>query len=600
MIGKRRPQRELFDVGNVYALALPPESFHAQLAAAAPRLFRDEEFAAFYSEGMGRPSVPPSQLALMTLLQHEAGCSDAEAVARTAYDLRWAAVLGRAAGEPLCAKSTFQLFRAHLVLHEAARLLFEGSIQAARRTGLLKGSALRLAIDTKPILGRGAVEDTYNLLSTGIQQLVRALASREGERGPEGAARHDLRRYFGPSLKGSTNIDWSDEAARNEFLTGIVVEARRLLRLAAPAVAEGNEAVREAAWLLEPLLLQDVAESAASGGRPTASLKEGHEPGRMPSATDPEVRHGRKSASKRFDGHKASVAVDTQSGIIVDAELLAGDAPDATRVLEQVERVEASTGTAVALTLGDCAYGSGDLRQQFADAERVLVAKVPQRTNAGMFPKSAFLLDLEGHTIACPGGETTGRFTTCRDGTQVFHFGTVCRGCSLRGQCTTAQAGREVRVHPQEALLQAAREYQQSAEGQAVLRERVVAENRLGRLGQLGIGQARYLGRRKTRCQLLLAAAVANRRRTWNWLAAEHAQATAGAPSEPASQSTAAHATTTRAGRGPVSGWIGSALCLCSHWLHQGWLRRATLHRIRYPAGAPLVNACETPFRPQF
>jgi hypothetical protein len=103
MLGKHRPQRELFDVGNVYDLALPPNSFHAQLALAAPRLFSDAAFAAFYSERMGRPSVPPSQLALLTLLQHEAGCSDEEAVARTAFDLRWAAVLRRSAGAPLCA-----------------------------------------------------------------------------------------------------------------------------------------------------------------------------------------------------------------------------------------------------------------------------------------------------------------------------------------------------------------------------------------------------------------------------------------------------------------------------------------------------------------
>src|SRR5437667_10440909 len=90
MIGKRAPQRELFDVGNVYDLSLSPGSFHAQLALAAPRLFSDADFTAFYSEKTGRPSVPPAQLALMTLLQHEAGCSDAETVARSGYGLRWA------------------------------------------------------------------------------------------------------------------------------------------------------------------------------------------------------------------------------------------------------------------------------------------------------------------------------------------------------------------------------------------------------------------------------------------------------------------------------------------------------------------------------
>src|SRR6185437_7822449 len=117
MIGKRAKQSQLFDVGNVYDLQLPASSFYAQLATAAPALFKDEEFAAFYCAERGRPSVPPSELALMLLLQQHDMVSDEEAVARTAFDLRWAAVLRRPAGKQLCAKSTIQLFRAHLIVH---------------------------------------------------------------------------------------------------------------------------------------------------------------------------------------------------------------------------------------------------------------------------------------------------------------------------------------------------------------------------------------------------------------------------------------------------------------------------------------------------
>ena len=520
MLGKRRTQRELFDVGNVYDLALPPNSFHAQLAVAASRLFSDAEFAAFYSEKMGRPSVPPSLLALMTLLQHEAGCSDEEAVARTAFDLRWAAVLRRHAGTPLCAKSTFQLFRAHLVLHDAVRTIFQRSLQEAQRAGLLKGGALTIAVDTKPILGRGAVEDTYNLLATGIQQLVRALA-RLAEQEPEAwATEHDLGRYFGPSLKGSAALDWSDPEAKQALLTEIVVDARRLLRRAGEGLEEESEPlgepVRAAATLLEQLLLQDVVEAPTSGRGSRAQLKEGTSPGRIPSATDPEVRHGRKSKAKRFDGHKAAVAADVATQLIVDADVLAGDAPDAEGLLEAVARGEENTGQLVAQTLGDCAYGSGATRQAFADAGRELLAKVPQEGgNQGRFPKSAFHLDLVNNTITCPDGETTSEFTRGKDGTKVYRF-RDCMNCWRRDECTPAE-GRTVRVHPQEALLQAARAYQQTEEGRATLRKRVVIEHRLARLGQLGIGQARYLGRKKTRCQLLIAAAIANLRRIWNW-----------------------------------------------------------------------------------
>jgi len=51
----------------------------------------------------------------------------------------------------------------------------------------------------------------------------------------------------------------------------------------------------------------------------------------------------------------------------------------------------------------------------------------------------------------------------------------------------------------------------------------VVIEHRLARLGQLGIGQARYAGRRKSKFQLTIAAAIANLRCTWNWAATQDA-----------------------------------------------------------------------------
>ena len=526
MVGKRKVQRDLFDVGNVYPLALDSRTFHGQLAGAAPRLFRDDAFTVFYSTRTGRPSVPPSQLALLTLLQHEAGVSDAEAVARSAFDLRWAAVLGRAAGEPLCAKSTLQLFRAHLIIHDEVRQIFQKSIQEAKDAGLLQNGPLRIAIDTKPILGRGAVEDTYNLLATGIRGLCKALAKPKGQRSEEWARKYDLRRYFETSVKGSADLDWSDPEARHSLLAEIVTDARRLLRLTAsllPNLPQAAQAsIRQAAQLLEQLLLQDVVETTHPGGGRSAEIRDGTAKGRHPSATDSDQRHGRKSKSKRFDGHKVTAALDHPSQIIVDADVLAGDAPDATGLQEQVERVEENTGGSVGVTIGDCAYGSGEIRQQFADAGRVLLAKVPQeRSNGDFFPKAQFAIDLKARTVTCPGGVTTGKYSADQEGGMLFHFGSACADCPLRVQCTAAKGGRQIRVHPQEALLQQARAFQQTAAGRQALRDRVVAEHRLARLGQLGVGQARYLGRKKTRFQVLIAATIANLRWTWNWAAAQ-------------------------------------------------------------------------------
>jgi hypothetical protein len=512
MIGKRPAQKPLFDVGKVFDLKLAPKSFHAQLALAAPRLFKDEDFAVFYKDKQGRPSVPPSLLALTTLLQHESGVSDEEAINRTAYDLRWSAVLGREAGQPLCAKSTFQLFRAHLVLHPEVNTIFQASLKEAKRTGLLQGEPLKIALDTKPIRGRGAVQDTFNLLASGIRQLSRVLSQQEGKQPAEFFAEQNLDRYLQDSVKGSADLDWSDEEAKNDLLIQIVADAKRLLALA----TSSQPCVREAASLLQQLLLQDVEVKETDSGE-QAHIKEGTAKGRMPSATDPDVRHGRKSASKRFNGHKADVAVDQDSQLIVAFAVLAGDAGDASGALSLVEQAEENTGLTVIESAADCAYGGGPTRAEFAEAGRELLAKVPKEVSRnGMFVKSAFDIDLENDRVTCPAGETTTTFSTSKEGPKTFTFGSACADCPLHSACTTSQSGRSISVHAQEARLQEARAYQKTPEGKARLRERVVVEHRLARLGQLGIGQARYRSRVKTRFQLMVASSLANFRWIWN------------------------------------------------------------------------------------
>ena len=519
MIGRRKAQTDLFDVGNVYPFVLRPGTFEAQLAQAAPRLFSDEDFARFYTERVGRPSVPPSLLALTLLLQNEAQTSDEETVERTGCDLRWAAVLRRPAGEPLCAKSTLQLFRAHLVLHEEVHTLFQKSIQEAKRAGLL-GGRVRAAIDTKPIVGRGAVEDTYNLLASGIRQVASALGKQAGQSPDAWLVANGLGRYAEASVKGSADIDWSDEEARKLLLSELVADARSVLA----ASAGGGKEAAEAAQLLCALLLQDVQVQETAEG-PKAQVKQGTARGRIPSVSDAQQRHGRKSASKRFTGHKASICTDIDSQIILAVDVLPADAGDASGALGLVEQAEEQADVVVEETLGDCAYGGAGTREEFAEAGRTLHAKVPSEPERSAFPKSAFVLDLQQDTVTCPEGHTTARFMPTHEGGKVFFFGSICRDCALRAYCTRSAQGRTLRVHPQEERLQKARAYQQTPAGRSHLRERVVVEHRLARLGQLGIGQARYIGRRMTLFQLTLAATIANLRRTWNWTAGQEGAA---------------------------------------------------------------------------
>jgi hypothetical protein len=62
---------------------------------------------------------------------------------------------------------------------------------------------MKAVLDTSYILGRGAVQDTYNLLAEGIKKLIWALARRlERVKPQRWAEAHGSGRYFASSLKG--------------------------------------------------------------------------------------------------------------------------------------------------------------------------------------------------------------------------------------------------------------------------------------------------------------------------------------------------------------------------------------------------------------
>lgn len=518
MLGKRSAAGD-----HPYLDHVGRDSFYGLLATQRDCLFRDEDFAALYCLTTGRPSVPPSLLATALLLQVYDGVSDEEAKARADFDLRWKVALGVGLDERPFAKSTLQLFRAQLILHDHVRTVFQQSLAFARHLGYFRTRQRTAVLDTSYIFGCGAVKDTYNLLADGIVTLVRALARYAGRAPEPWAAEHDLTRYFGSSLKGEAAIDWDDPAARDEFLRGVVADADRLLADARHSLADvatdhpAHARMREAADLLARLLVQDV-ERHPDGVR----LKHGVSADRVVSVHDPDMRHGRKSATKRFDGHKGAIAVDAESQLILAAAVLPGNAQDHERALDLVDQAEANAGVVVAETVGDCAFGTSDTRQAFAAAGRTLVAKVPTRRGQAQLPKEDFQIDLAAMRCVCPAGQESTTVVAIGSGKRygapgsalrAFRFDAArCDACPLRPACVRAQPGRGrlVMLHPQEAVLQHARAFQRSPAFAPYRALRQVAEHRLARLMQLGVRQARYVGRAKTRCQLLLAATVAN------------------------------------------------------------------------------------------
>src|SRR5215469_5319398 len=424
------------------------------------------------------------------------------------------------------AKSTLQMFRAQLLVHGKEKELFEGSLEAARRASVLRRDGqVRIALDTTRILGRGAVKDTYNLLADGIVRVMRVLARQSRQPLEEWARSKDLAHYLGSSVKGEAGIDWEDAAARQALLSQLVEDADRVLDMArgvrggcAPG-SQDEEQLVKASEVLGQVLAQDV-ERKPEG---EVEIRQGTSAERVCSVHDPEMRHGRKSKTTRFDGHKLGVGVDVESQVITAVDVVAWSAKDDEDSLELAQQSQQATGLEVEAALGDCAYGSGPNRERFEEAGIPLLAKVAKRASQTGFAKEEFEIDLERMTCRCPAGQVTsnvrragydrdkaGRRTRPR---RAFQFAAaVCAACPLRQQCYSpgTPKGRQLEVTGHEARIQAARTWQKGPDFEQFRTERQVVEHRIARLVQLGARQARYVGRAKTLFQVRMAATVAN------------------------------------------------------------------------------------------
>jgi len=476
-------------------------SFYERLADHGHEIVSDDDFAELYAPRMGRPSIPPSVMVRAMLCATHDRTSDAETSRRTRVDADWKAAMGVDDEFTGIAPRTFSLMRSRMVVHDADAKLFEKTLEKAIEKGVLKGK-LTAIIDSSPVHGAGALCDTYELIRGFLRQATKAAGDRLSA---EGA------RATGPFCGPKPDIDWQDPAARKAHLGELVTAGRALL---GEVQDIDDPAVAEPAGLLAQVIGDDVEEG--EDGKPR--IRQGVATDRTISHSDPEMRHGRKSASRRFDGHKLDVISDEESELVLGVEVRPGNAGDGEGAAPLLAEIMALPGIVITTLLGDMAYSDGDVREAVEEQGAELVAKVPPVTNGGRFPKTDFDIDLEAQSVTCPARETTTDARPTKDhkgrpATRFVFAAAICGACPFMTQCTTATGGRQITVGVHEARIAAARAAQAEPATKALLRRRSKVERKIDHLQDLGMRQARYRGRRRTRLQALLAATVANFKR---------------------------------------------------------------------------------------
>ena len=511
MLGRRNQQRSFFDAQSL-PHCVPADSFYGRMGAVSETLFRDEDLAELYCPNNGRSSIPPSLLSGVILLQFYDDASDREAVQRTIFDLRWKVALNLRLDFGGFDPTNLVHFRQRLLEHGQERYAFERFIAVGRAAGFLPDK-VKVLVDTTWVGGAGAVQDSYTLLRKGVRKLLQAAGfhlpgKRQGLSEP---SQRLVATYLEQDHK--AEIDWSDAQQRREQLQVLVTDAEAALELATAAV--DNEEVRLSGWLLTKILGDDTEVDEQGRSR----LAEGTAEDRIISLTEPQMRHGRKSASRRFNGFKTSVATEPESELLLDIADMSAAAGDGAELLPTIDRVE-QQGLRVEQAIGDGAYPSGDNLAACATypAHPVDLVGPLGRGPDPRVDKAAFKIDLEQERITCPAGhQTTGQQAHDRRGRSILKFSfarSVCAACPLFEACVRSQTnGRTVTTHAQEQYLQAARQRQETAEFKELYRLRSRVERKIAELVSHGLRQTRYRGEPKRQLQRLWTGAAINLKR---------------------------------------------------------------------------------------
>lgn len=459
-----------------------------------------DELAASY-EPRGQEPCPPALLAMVMLLQRYDGISDADAVDAAENDRRWQLVLGTLDRDlaPF-GQGSLVRFRLRAIANDLDKRLVDRTVELAKKTGAFGWKQLRVALDSSPLHGAGRVEDTWNLIGRAMSKVVHSVSLALGIDEDSVIKSAKLTVLGADSIKAALDIDWNDDEAERAALQTLLEQVDALERWVARRAAEAVKAppLKDSLELLRKLVDQDIEPDPSGQGR---RIKQEVAKDRIISVADPEMRHGRKSKTKLFNGYKRHIA--TTDNLIIATTVVPANVQ---------EHLPARCLLEAAATHGDIEILDIDRGYLPSPVVKALFhggARINSRPwvaqNPGFFTKSDFQIDLRRRLVTCPAGKTA-TVTGCG---RVEFARADCSRCRLKPQCTRAP-NRTIQVHPAEALLIQLRARNATKRGRAELRRRVAVEHQLARIGAVQGSKARYRGARKNELDLNRSAAIVN------------------------------------------------------------------------------------------
>ena len=313
---------------------------------------------AYSPEPGGKEPVEAGLLALATLLQAYCNVSDRDAVELPVMDKRWPMVLdGLDAEQPPFSQGTLFNFRMRLIQHNLDKTWLERTVALAEQTGGFGARQLRAVLDSTPLFGAGRVEATFNLLGHALRTVVELAAAALDTSVDALVADAGLLLVGHSSLKAALDLDWGVPAAREHALGLVLEEVERWKGWLEQQhqLSAHEPPMQEMMETMAHLRAQDT-EPDPEGGPGGRRIKKHVAPDRRLSIEDTDMRHGRKSRAKTFNGFKEHCAVDVESQVTREVVVRPANEPEHEVVELLAEELEKSPGLLqLAIDLGDMA-----------------------------------------------------------------------------------------------------------------------------------------------------------------------------------------------------------------------------------------------------
>jgi hypothetical protein len=469
--------------------------------------FQDTLAETYRAEPGGKEPVAAGMLALATLLQAYCHVGDRDAVELTVMDKRWQMVLDcLGAEQPPFSQGTLWNFRMRLMAHNLDKILLERTVTLAERTGGFGARQLRAALDSTPLFGAGRVEDTLNLLGHALRKAVGLAARALGA--PVAAILEDagLGLVAHSSLKAALDLDWGQAKAREQALRLVLAEVERWKQWLEQrrGLVEEVPPLKDVMDTIAQIVMQDT-EPDPDGGPGDKRIKQQVAPDRRISIEDADMRHGRKSSAKTFNGFKEHFVLDLDSHVTREVVVRPANEPEHAAVELLVETLEKPPGL-LQLDI-DLGYMASPRMTQWAGQGVYIIAR-PWPQGGTLFTKDDFTFDFVHGQVTCPGGQTVPMVP----GKAAQFPASACDGCPQRAQCTTAKIGqgRSLAIREDESFQHKLRAKIKTKRGRASLRKRTAIEHAISHHIAHQGRRARYKGLRKNQFDGRRHAAVSN------------------------------------------------------------------------------------------